>query len=542
MKTYRATLLSVAAALLLIWQVDAYFEIKKNLTLFSEVYQEISSRYVDNVDAGTLLRTGIHSMLTLLDPYTVLYDEGDDAVMDMLVNGSYTGVGIEVGARGGQLVIIAPIEGYSAHEKGVRAGDVILAVDGVPVDGYSIEDLYSLLKGEVGTDVDLSLRRPGLDEVMIFTLTRARVEVRNVAHTGWLDEPAGIVYVALSSFGANASEEIRDVLKKLQAQRAVNGIVLDLRNNPGGLLDEAVRLVDLFLPAGQPVVRTSGRSPETREQYRTREAAFFTGALVVLQNNGSASSSEIVSGALQDTDRAVIIGDRSFGKGLVQIVRPLSYGVALKLTVSRYYTPSGRSIQALQYRHDGSDATVLEEGQRTEFKTRNGRTVKDGFGIEPDIRIPEPDPNRLDLQLRQGGYYFKFANEYRSRNATYSGITLPDTVFSEFTRWLRNEGFTYQTRSLSQFADLMGGVSETDRRQDPQSWAQLERRLQDLRDREFQSFSEDVRRELHDELSARYLGSKALAQQRLERDPAIREAVDVLKDAGRFNALLNGRP
>jgi carboxyl-terminal processing protease len=542
MTRYRITWVAVLAVVLLLWQTDAYFQIKRNLTLFSEVYQEVSARYVDEVDAGILLRKGIDAMLTLLDPYTVLYDEGDDAVLDMLVSGSYTGVGIEVGARGQQLVIIAPIEGYSAHEKGVRAGDVIVAIDGVSVDGYSIEDLHSLLKGEVGSSVRMTLRRHGLVEPMSLDLTRSRVEVPNVSHATWLDEEQGLAYVALSSFGAGAAEEVRAELTRMRRSTPIRGLILDLRNNPGGLLDEAVKLVDLFVPAGELVVRTNGRSAETRDDYRTREPVFYSGALAVLQNSGSASSSEIVSGAVQDLDRGIVVGDRSFGKGLVQVVRPLSYNVALKLTVSRYYTPSGRSIQALQYRHDGSDATILPDSLRTAFKTRNGRIVKDGMGIEPDRLVDEPETVRLDMQLRQGGQYFRFANEFRSKHDRYTAAALPDSVYRDFIAWLRQDGFEYLTRSLVQYAELKSQVPAADRSADPDSWTRLDAHLRELRDREFDRSAHVVRAQLHDELLTRYESSKATNDRRLRSDTTVREAGRFLTDATRYRAELASRP
>jgi len=542
MTRYRITWVAVLAVVLLLWHTDAYFQIKRNLTLFSEVYQEVSARYVDEVDAGILLRKGIDAMLTLLDPYTVLYDEGDDAVLDMLVSGSYTGVGIEVGARGQQLVIIAPIEGYSAHEKGVRAGDVIVAIDGVSVDGYSIEDLHSLLKGEVGSSVRMTLRRHGLVEPMSLDLTRSRVEVPNVSHATWLDEEQGLAYVALSSFGAGAAEEVRAELTRMRRSTPIRGLILDLRNNPGGLLDEAVKLVDLFVPAGELVVRTNGRSAETRDDYRTREPVFYSGALAVLQNSGSASSSEIVSGAVQDLDRGIVVGDRSFGKGLVQVVRPLSYNVALKLTVSRYYTPSGRSIQALQYRHDGSDATILPDSLRTAFKTRNGRIVKDGMGIEPDRLVDEPETVRLDMQLRQGGQYFRFANEFRSKHDRYTAAALPDSVYRDFIAWLRQDGFEYLTRSLVQYAELKSQVPAADRSADPDSWTRLDAHLRELRDREFDRSAHVVRAQLHDELLTRYESSKATNDRRLRSDTTVREAGRFLTDATRYRAELASRP
>lgn len=542
MARYRTLFLALGLVGVVLWQTDSYFQIKKNFTLFSEVYGEISRRYVDDVEAGSMLRNGINAMLELLDPYTVLMDDGDDAVMDMMLKGTYTGVGIEVGARGDDLVIIAPVEGYSAFEKGVRAGDVIMAIDGVSVEGYSVEDLYSLLKGEVGTSVTLTLRRTGIDEPLDFVLTRAKVNVTNVSYAGWLDKENGVAYVSLTWFGYNAAAEIRESIAKLQEERAVTALILDLRNNPGGLLDEAVKLVDLFVKSGELVVKTYGRAVETREEYLTKEPVFFDGPVAVLQNEGSASASEIVAGALQDLDRAVIVGGRSFGKGLVQIVRPLSYNTALKLTVSRYYTPSGRSIQALQYLHDGEEARTLPDSLRNSFTTRNGRTVKDGMGIEPDLPIDAVSSERLDVLLRQGGYYFRFANEYRARQASYAATALPDQVFAEFEEWLASAGFQYQTRPLAMLEELRGNVPESERIRNADVWKRMEDQLLRLRDEDVSRLAPVVKASLHEELLSRYVGSKALAEYRLATDPVILSARSLLNDPARMSSILSGRP
>lgn len=542
MTRLRSVFLVVGLTAALLWQADNYFQIKKNFTLFSEVYGEISRRYVDEVEAGSMLRNGINAMLELLDPYTVLMDEGNDAVMDMMLRGTYTGVGIEVGARGGDLVIIAPVEGYSAFEKGIRAGDVIQAVDGTSVTGFSVEDLYNLLKGEVGTPVTLTIRRTGFDEPLDFLLTRAKVTVKNVSYAGWLNKDKGLAYVSLSVFGFNASDEIRQAMVDLQAERKVEALVLDLRNNPGGLLDEAVKLVDLFVKPGELVVKTYGRAVETREDFKTQHPVFFEGPVAVLQNEGSASASEIVAGALQDLDRAVIVGERSFGKGLVQIVRPLSYNTALKLTVSRYYTPSGRSIQALQYLHDGKEARTLPDSLRKSFKTANGRTVKEGLGIEPDVRAGIEPVERLDVILRQGGQYFRFANEYRARNSTYPTDALPDAVAAEFRHWLAEGGFVYQTRQLTLFDDLRLSVPEADRIRYADVWKRMEDELIRLRDSELSQLSPVVRTRLHQELISRYMGSKALTEYRLTVDPVVLMSASLLTDRNRYAAILSGRP
>ncbi len=542
MSRYRTLFLALGLAGVVMWQADGYFQIKRNFTLFSEVYGEISRRYVDDVEAGSMLRNGINAMLELLDPYTVLMDDGDDMVMDMMLRGTYTGVGIEVGARGTDLVIIAPVEGYSAYEKGIRAGDVIQAVDGIQVQGFSVEDLYNVLKGEVGTNVTITIRRSGFDDPLDFLLTRAKVTVTNVSHSGWIDKDRGVAYVSLAMFGMNSAAEIRQAMTELQTERPIQSLVLDLRNNPGGLLDEAVKLVDLFVKPGELVVKTYGRAVETREEYLTKEAVFFEGPVVVLQNEGSASASEIVSGALQDLDRAVIVGERSFGKGLVQIVRPLSYNTALKLTVSRYYTPSGRSIQALQYLHDGEEARTLPDSLRNSFKTRNGRTVKDGLGIEPDLPTASSSSERLDVLLRQGGYYFRFANAYRAKHDSYPMSALPDAAYAEFEEWLASDGFQFETRSMAMLNELRGSVPEAERIRNADTWKRMEDQLLRLRDADVDRLAPVVKASLHEELLSRYVGSKALVDYRLSVDPSIRAARDLFNDPARYASILTGRP
>lgn len=542
MTRYRTLFLALGLAGVVMWQADGYFQIKRNFTLFSEVYGEISRRYVDDVEAGAMLRNGINAMLELLDPYTVLMDDGDDMVMDMMLRGTYTGVGIEVGARGSDLVIIAPVEGYSAFEKGIRAGDVIQAVDGIQVQGFSVEDLYNVLKGEVGTDVTLTIRRSGFDGPLDFQLTRAKVSVTNVSHSGWLDKDRGVAYVSLAMFGMNSAAEIRQAMTELQTERPIESLVLDLRNNPGGLLDEAVKLVDLFVKPDELVVKTYGRAVETREEYKTREPIFFAGPVVVLQNEGSASASEIVSGALQDLDRAVILGERSFGKGLVQIVRPLSYNTALKLTVSRYYTPSGRSIQALQYLHDGEEARTLPDSLRNSFKTRNGRIVKDGLGIEPDLPATSSSSERLDVLLRQGGYYFRFANAYRAKHDAYPASTLPESAFAEFEEWLAADGFQFETRSMALLDELRGSVPEAERIRNADTWKRMEDQLLRLRDADVDRLAPVVKASLHEELLSRYVGKKALVDYRLSVDPSVLTARELFKDPIRYASILTGRP
>ncbi len=518
---------------------DPYFEIRKNFSVFGEVFDELNRNYVDELAAGTTLRHGIRSMLALTDPYTILLEEGDDAVMDAILHGRYTGVGIEVGARGGKLVIIAPLEGYAAYEAGIRAGDEIETVDGRSVEGLSVEDLHGLLQGDAGTKVVMTVRRTGVSAPLRFELVRQQIELGNVSHTGWIDPAAGIGYIALDRFGMQAAADVRASIATLRGERSLNRLVLDLRNNPGGLLDQAVDLVDLFTVPGQVVVRTEGRSPETHITYRTDEPVFFDGPVVVLQNGGSASASEIVAGALQDLDRAVIVGDRSFGKGLVQVVKPLSYNLQLKITVARYFTPSGRSIQSVRYRHDGGGAESLPDSLRQSFRTANGRLVLEGSGIGPDVYVEESVESALEAALRSQGHLNAFANQYRAEHDGYAETALPDRVWAAFRAYLESRSFDWETdadRHLAALAASLGAATD-DARFEP-----TRRAVEAAKAAEWDRRAAVVRAALHDELLRRYLAPAALADRRLRADPAVRKAVEILLAPGRYAGILSATP
>lgn len=521
------------------YTTDVFFQIKKNFTIFSEVYQEVSNRYVDEVDPEKLMRRGIGAMLELLDPYTVLIDEADQQNFEVLTTGRYAGVGIEVGARNGRLVIIAPIEGYSAHQRGVLAGDIILEVDGFSVNNMSVDDLQSLVAGEPGTLLILTVERYGFDQPIEFELIRENVEIRNITFSGFVDEASGVGYISLARFGQQASVELRQAIADMKAKRQLHTLILDLRNNPGGLLDEAVKIVDLFVGPGVEVVRTQGRSFESSFTSRTELPVYFEGNLVVLQNNGSASASEIVSGALQDLDRAVVIGQRSFGKGLVQVVRPLSYNVALKITTSRYYIPSGRSIQSVVYPHDDKELSYqVPDSLRNPFQTRAGRTVYDGVGIDPDILVDRETQSLAEIALLQNSAYFFFANEYRAQQPDFDYEVLPDEVYAAFLGYLERTAFDYTTRPQRFLAQLEEQLIELDIRTADESLRILHQVLDEQKVQELDESKERVSRELFLELISRYEGPTGRIQASLRTDFVVLAARDIAADERRFQAIL----
>ncbi len=521
---------------------DLFFLIKKNFTLFSEVYNEISLRYVDEVNPETIMRRGLSSMLQALDPYTVIFDEAQNQQMSILTTGKYAGVGIDVGSRGGRLVVLATTEGYSAHNKGVRAGDIIVEVNGFTIQDLSPEELEIQLLGEAGTKVSLVVERFGIDQPLTFDLERERIEVKNLAYAGILPGEKRIGYALISRFGQGTAAELRTAIQGMIEDGPLDGFVLDMRNNPGGLLDEAVKTINKFVGPGTEVVRTLGRTPDTRFSYATEEPALLPDVpLVILQDGGSASASEIVAGAAQDLDRGVIIGERSFGKGLVQIIRPLSYDISMKITVSKYYIPSGRSIQAVQYFHDGkaTDATnTVPDSLRRPFKTKGGRTVYDGAGIEPDITMQQRTPSMIEVALLQNSKYFFYATQ-SNREVPAGSSVLPDAIFDDFQAWLRRDGFNFSTQSELMIADLESNLATNGMAAESRTQLQALRKLiNDKKDADLRAHRDRIKQELHLELASKAGGPVERLKVRMSYDPVLKKAVELVNDRAAYDSIL----
>ncbi|MCC5932830.1 MAG: S41 family peptidase [Candidatus Cyclonatronum sp.] len=539
-KPKKAAILVIAAVLFAGFATasDTFFQIRKNFAIFSEVIQEVNELYVVEVDPERTIRRGINAMLETLDPYTVLIDESQTQDIDLISTGSYAGIGIEVGARGGELVIIAPVEGYSAHRKGVRAGDVIVSVNGIPASELTPDDLTLQMRGQIGSTVDLVVRRFGIADELSFTLERERIEVRNIDWYGMADEQAGIAYIMLSRFGQNAGSEMRRAIEEMEQSHTINSLILDLRNNPGGLLIEAVRVADLFLPAGEPVVHTRGRAAQTRQLYSTSNPSFFGDRpVVVLQNGGSASSSEIVSGALQDHDRAVIMGERSFGKGLVQIIRPISYGLALKITTSKYFIPSGRYIQSVDYNGEA------DAGLPQHFETAGGRRVVQRTGIEPDIVLEKPAETMLEVELHRGSHYFYFANQFMADDPQMPVPGVNDeALIQAFRDYLSNAAFSYTTRAQRRLTDLRDQlIQDYGDAAGPFAGTleDLESDLEQLRLKEIDEVRDTILREIYLELSARIEGSNMRKQTSVSLDALVSEAIALLGEPEQYAQILS---
>ena len=521
---------------------DSYFEISKNLEIFTELYKELNIYYVDDTQPGKLMKTGIDAMLNSLDPYTQYIPESDMEDYRFMTTGQYGGIGALIKRANDRVYVSDPYEGYPAMKAGIWAGDEILEVDGRKIAGMETDEVSKLLKGQAGSVVKVITQRQGM-EPMTHSLTREEIKIPDVPYKGMIDPVNKVGYIKLNSFTQTAGQEVRTAVKELKEQGATK-MVLDLRGNGGGLLREAVNIVNLFVPKNELVVETRGKIPEWDKTYKTlSEPMDASIPLVVLVDGQSASASEIVCGALQDLDRAVVVGERTYGKGLVQQTRDLYYNSKLKVTVAKYYIPSGRCIQKLDYSHRDSTGKVEEvkEEAIAEFKTRNGRPVYDGRGILPDVEVMDPELAKVVGGLYSKDLFFDFATNYRMRNAEIGPaeeFRISDALYLEFVDFVKDKKFDYDTETMDAFKKLEE-VAKKERYYD-HAKAQIEALHAELapdRTEELTRFRTDIEEVLRNEIVGRYYYQTGRAKAALVTDPAVKSAVDVLNGT-KYNEVL----
>ncbi len=521
-------------------QGDIYFEISKNLDLLGRVYKEITHSYVDEVDPEKFLLAGIQGMLSSLDPYTIFIDEKKIEDIELITNGKYGGIGISIGVRGEEVTVVEVMDGYAAQRQGVQIGDIIIEAAGTSINAENIDEVSSLVKGDPGTTVELKVVRQELLDTLLFNLVREEIIIKNLTYYGFYPENSNNVYMKLSNFSRAASDEVRNSLRELKLEKQINSIVLDLRGNPGGLLDIAVDICDKFLKKDQLVVSTKGRDVTSEKKYFSDEEPIVTGdvKIIVLINGGSASASEIVAGALQDHDRAVILGTRSFGKGLVQTITPLSYNTSLKITTAKYYTPSGRCIQKVDY-SEGSDIIKSDSSEPDDkFFTDNQREVFSRGGITPDTTIEFEIIGELTKDLLAKGYFFKFANHYHFNNPDINFSSLDEeNLFNEFNSYLLNDDFKYRSKAELEVDILIKGAeNQADILSDLQK---IKKDLSGLFEKEMKIYQEEIVREIKSELASRYLGMEGRIEEQLNYDIQIQAALEVIKSSETYIKLLN---
>ncbi|GAB4313648.1 MAG: S41 family peptidase [Bacteroidales bacterium] len=550
---YRTIMMLVAWVLIsgpagtLYGQYSNNFEISKNLEIYATLLRELNKNYVDEISPGELTQTGIDAMLETLDPYTVYIPESQVEDYRFMTTGEYGGIGSMIHKQGDWVVISEPYEDNPAMKAGLRAGDRIVAVDGHSVKGKSTSDVSGLLKGEPGSEVTVTIQRPGTEQPMDITLKRETVSVKNVPYSGLLDGNIG--YIKLTGFTRDAASEVKKAFLSLKNENELKGLILDLKGNGGGLLQEAVKIVNLFVEKGEMVVSTRGKLPAKNQVYYTTDPPVDTEIpLVVLVDGASASASEIVAGALQDHDRAVIIGENTFGKGLVQNVIPLAYNAQAKITVAKYYIPSGRCIQELDYQHRDKNgkATQIPDSLVTAFKTKNGRTVYDGHGIAPDIEVERPEMKPVIFSLISQFKIFDFATQFALQHPAIpsaDSFTVDDQLFDEFTNWLSEENFTWENdcdKALEQLRNAAEKSGYTDALNPLLD--QLAGQLEELKSEDLIAGRKEIEQLLTLEIVGRYYYQTGKIVASLNMDPDITRAKEVLLQRDQYLAILSGTP
>lgn len=520
------------------------FQISKNLDIFNSVFKELDLFYVDTINPKKVIGVGIKAMLAQLDPYTEYYPEEQSEDLKLMTTGKYAGIGsvIRFHKNKNHVVIAEPYENMPAAESGLKAGDVLLEIDGKDLTGKTTAEVSDLLRGEAGTSFMVKIERPGTSQSMEIKMTRKNIQTPAVPYYGMVDNQVG--YILLNGFTENCSRDVRRALIDLK-QKGATSLVLDLRGNHGGLMGEAVEILNLFLPKGVEVLSTKGKLKQASSVSKTtKEPLDVNMPLAVLVDDESASASEIVAGALQDLDRAVIIGTRTYGKGLVQIIRDLPYSGNLKVTTSKYYIPSGRCVQAINYqnRDAGGRPERIPDSLTHVFHTAAGREVRDGGGVTPDIKVKDEKLPTMLFYLVNDDVLFDYATDYCLKHpeiASPETFTLADTDYAEFKEQVKKSNFTYDKESekalkaLKEIAGIEGYMEDA-----KPEFEALEKKLNHNLDRDLDHFSKDIKRLIEAEIVKRYYFQKGAIVQQLKDDPDLKEALKVLADKTAYEAVL----
>ena len=520
-----------------------FFEISKNLDVFTSLFKELNIYYVDETKPGDLMKTGIDAMLESLDPYTNYYPESDIEDYRFMTTGKYGGIGSTIRRKDDFVIISEPYENFPAHKAGLKAGDVILKVDGKEAKGKNSSELSELLKGQPGTEIELLIQRSGASEDLIVKLKREEIKIKSVPYYAMLNDSVG--YVNLTSFTRSAGREVKTAILELKEKHGMKKLVFDLRGNPGGLLRESIKIVNFFVKKGQPVVSTKGKVKDWNKVYKTLDKPIdLDMPVVVLINENSASASEIVSGSLQDLDRAVVVGQRSFGKGLVQTTRPLTYNSKLKLTTAKYYTPSGRCIQAIDYSHRDKNGRVhkMPDSLITEYKTANGRSVFDGAGVTPDTTLEAEYLSSVAVALIRKNQIFDFVTHYVMGHETIDSVKnfkLADSDWTGFMSFIEGQEFDFETSSDKAIEKLEKSF-KNDKYDElfKEDIAALHKKLDEKKKSDFKKYRGEITQLIEREIVTRYYYQKGKMEYSLQDDKDLEMALNIMAQPKLYKSLL----
>ena len=545
-KIYFAVIAISISAWLSYGFADNYFEISKNLEIFSSLIKELNTYYVDDTEPGQLTKTAIDAMLKSLDPYTNYIPESRIEDYKFITTGQYGGIGALIHKDSNSIIISEPYENFPAHQAGLKAGDIILKVDGKDVSGKSTSEISEFLKGQPGTALIVTIKRPGVESPIQKEIIREKIKVNDVPYYGMLDDEIG--YIKLTSFTQTASKEFIEAFKELRDEKGMKKLVFDLRDNGGGLLMEAVNIVNTMIPKGKKVVETRGKLDKWDAVYTTLNEPIDTEIPVtVLVNESSASASEIVAGTLQDYDRAIVIGKQTYGKGLVQQTRPLSYNAQLKVTVAKYYIPSGRCIQKIDYSNKNKDgvAQSVPDSLINLFKTiKNKRDVYDGKGIKPDILTAKKNVGELSRNLLRQQHIFDYATEYEQKHTSIEGpstFSLSDKGYENFLDFLEVRKFNYTSNSermIEEFKEV--AMEDQYFEKIEKEYLALKQKLHDDHEYDLKVFKDEIKNILENEIVSRYYYQNGRIEQSLSNDQDIKMAIEVINDQEKYKDILAG--
>lgn len=520
------------------------FELAKNLDIYASLLKQLDENYVDEINVNDLVTTSINAMLEKLDPYTVFYPESELEEFKLMTTGQYGGIGATIQQDSDYVLIAEPYEGFPAYNAGLQPGDKILEIENKSVKGKTVSDVSNLLKGQPGTTIHISIMPYGSRKAINKEITRQEIKFPNVSYSGMLENKVG--YIRLDQFTDNAANDVKNAFIQLKNE-GMQSLIFDLRGNGGGLLNEAINIVNLFVDRGNVVVSTKGKSNEKAQVYTTSNAPLDTQIpIIVLVDGSSASASEIVSGSLQDYDRAVIIGQRTFGKGLVQNVMPLSYNTRVKITVSKYYIPSGRCIQGIDYadKDEKGMSKRKADSTATAFKTKNGRTVYDYGGIEPDIKVDIDPYSTVLLAMFEKHIIFNYANEFKLKHksiAPANTFSISDDIYQDFVNYVKTKNLSYKTYTEKQIELLKQSCKEDKFSENIHSQIQqLEHMVQQEKEQDLMKYKKEISQLLQMEIVSRYYAQKGRILSSLGIDPDIAKAQEILSDNKSYHHILKG--
>lgn len=529
---------------------DRHFELSKNLEIFNSLYKSLNLHYVDTIPLSKMVKAGIDGMLRNIDPYTVYIPAEKDEDFTLMTTGEYAGVGAIIAQRDSAIYINEVYVDMPAYSVGLRPGDKIVSVDKTEIKKHTTSDVSQMLRGIPGTEVKVGILHPNETKVKYYNITRKQIYINPITYYNVVADSIG--YINLSSFTDNCSGEFLKAYNNLK-DKGIKSLIIDLRDNPGGLLREAITISNFFLPKGEVIVSTKGKNESENTTYKAFNNPIDTEIpLIIMVDDNSASASEIVAGAMQDLDRAVIVGQRTFGKGLVQGTFPVAYDGKLKVTTAKYYTPSGRCIQAINYtQKEGEKSDVIPDSLTTEFKTKAGRTVRDGRGITPDVKYTyKNDADSLSraflcYELMYQNIIFDFATEFKLKNPTIGNIedfSISDSTYNDFKNFVKEKNFKYETASERKLKDLIDIIKKDNYYEESKELLDsLEKTLQHANDVELDKFSKDVKELLSAEIVKRYYFSKGEAQEFLKHDEVLKLCIEILNNPKRYYDILQGK-